>query len=87
MRREAILFGWFLLVLGCSGILAGIGQLLNGSLPAAGLGCKAICGITQLMATLWGSNSASAVGGLLWLAAGGGFSAVGYRVLRNQRKS
>jgi hypothetical protein len=82
MEREAKWVGWFALVLGCVGILAGVGTLAGGFVPAEGTSCKAICGLALLATEVFGAGVGTLVAGLLWLAAGAACSWFGYRVLK-----
>jgi purine-cytosine permease-like protein len=84
MQREQKLVAWFVLALGCAGIVAGASILAGGSSQAEGLSCKAICGLVLLTTTIFGDSAGTFVGGLLWLAVGSVFFWFGYRVLRAQ---
>jgi len=78
MKREAKLFAYFAVFLGCFGILAGVGILVDGSNPQAGLSCRAICGLTLLTTELLGNFAGSLIGGLLWIISGSALSLFGY---------
>lgn len=83
MKREAKLFGYLALFLGCFCILNGAFILVGASSQPTGLSCKAICGLTLLTTELLGSFAGSLVGGLLWMVVGAAFSFFGYGVLRH----
>lgn len=83
MQRETKLIGWFVLILGCSSILAGANILAGGANQADGLGCKVLCGLALLTSEILGNFAGQLVGGLLGVAVGTVFCLFGYRVLKD----
>ncbi len=88
MQRKVKLIGMFALLLGAVAVSSGISIWIGGS-PAAseGLSCKAICGITLLIAEFFGDTASTFAAGLLWIFAGIPFVLVGYLLLRESRGS
>jgi hypothetical protein len=83
MQRETKLIAWFAITLGAAGSLMGLAALLGWPLQASGTSCKAICGLSLLFGELFGERAGMWVGGLLWLAVGLAFVAIGRNALRN----
>lgn len=82
MERETKWAGWFALVLGCVGIVAGASLLVGGVAPAEGFSCKALCGLALLAADTLGAWAGTLVGSLLWLGVGAVFCWLGCRLLK-----
>lgn len=87
MRREATVFGWFILVLGVFGIANGSAILIRGAIHVEGTSCKAICGISRLLAELFSPAVGTASAAAIYLLLGSCLALVGYLVLRGRQKA
>lgn len=67
MHREATVFGWFVLILGVLGIASGCEILIRGAIHAEGSSCKALCGISLLLAQFFFAHSGGRCGGIFLL--------------------
>lgn len=85
MRREAKLVGAFFVALGLVAVLGGTSLLFGVSSQSEGLSCKALCGLSLLIAQLLGTSAGTFTAGLLYVAAGVSVTFVGYSVLRGSR--
>ncbi len=64
------LIGLFLCALGAVGVFAGVSLWLGEALRSEGHTCKAICGLTLLVAEIFGESAGRFVGGALWIGLG-----------------
>lgn len=87
MHREATVFGWFMLILGVLGIANGSDILIRGAIHAEGTSCKAICGLSLLLAKIFTPNIGAVAAGIFYLLLGSCLAFVGYLVLRGRQKT
>ncbi len=86
MRREAMVFGGFILVLGVFGIVNGSAILIRGAIHVEGTSCKAICGILLLLAELFTPEFGAAAAGSIYLLLGFSLALAGYFLLRGRQR-
>lgn len=88
MRREAMVFGGFILVLGVFGIVNGSAILIRGAIHVEGTSCKAICGILLLLllAELFTPEFGAAAAGAIYLLLGFSLALAGYFLLRGRQR-
>lgn len=86
MRREAMVFGWFILILGVFGIANGSAILIRSAIHVEGASCKAICGISLLLAELFTPAIGDVAAGAIYLLVGSCLALVGYLVLRDRQR-
>lgn len=86
MHREATVFGWCILILGVLGIANGSAILIRGAVHAEGISCKAICGISLLLAELFTPAIGDVAAGAIYLLLGSCLALVGYQVLRDRQR-
>ena len=87
MHREATVFGGFMLILGVFGIANGIAILIRGVIHAEGSSCKAICGISLLLAQFFNPAVGAVSAGSIYLLIGSCIAVLGFMVLRNRQKT
>lgn len=87
MRREATVFGRFILILGVSGIANGSAILIRGAIHAEGTSCKTICGISRLLAEIFSPAVGAASAAAIFLLLGSCLALVGYLVLKDRKKT
>ena len=86
MRRETKLVGYFSVILGLLAFHTAIKALFGSSFPIGG-SCKAICGLSLLIAEFFGPAYGALVAGFLCVAIGMIFTFVGITTLRGSRSA
>jgi hypothetical protein len=83
MRREAKLIGWFAVVIGGASLLIGVLSLTGNNVQAKGLSCKAICGLSMLIAEIFGELAGRVTAGFITIAIGICAILLGYLILKD----
>lgn len=87
MHRETKLMAYFAIALGVSAFALGIHALSGSSVSLSGLSCKVICGLSLVIAELFGPVYGALVASFLWVAIGLVFTYVGGIILRGSRNA
>lgn len=87
MHRETKLMAYFVIALGVSAFALGLHGLSGPSVSISGLSCKVICGLSLVIAELFGPAYGVLIASFLWVAIGLAFTFVGVIILRDSRSA
>ncbi|WP_199103071.1 hypothetical protein [Aquitalea sp. ASV11] len=84
MHRQSTVLAWCILILGMFGIAGGSDVLIRGAVHAEGSSCKAICGLSLLLAQLLGAAAGAIALGVIYVMLGVFLLCIGYLMLKDK---